>query len=162
MMLMRYVNVHFVLDKLVIDKEYTEWLAKQKTEMKEKGAETKRIVRDDNHLKVAKLAITLLEPVYVYRLLRLTDGKLGANLAKIYGYLLQIDEHFREPINGLDDRVRQKMHVLFMARWEYLYLHSPVMTAAYCLEPEFCRRQLSSDEMKETKAVLKQMATEEH
>eukprot|EP00967_Tisochrysis_lutea_P105016 scaffold159754_cov30-Tisochrysis_lutea.AAC.1 len=102
MMLMRYVNVHGVLDKLVIDKEYTEWLAKQKNEMREKGAEMKRIVRDDEHLNTARLAITLLEPVY--RLLRLTDGKLGANLAKVYAYLLQLDEHFREPIQGLNER----------------------------------------------------------
>eukprot|EP00967_Tisochrysis_lutea_P122104 scaffold201803_cov18-Tisochrysis_lutea.AAC.1 len=71
-------------------------------EMKEKGVEAKRIVRNDDHLNTAKLAIAVMEPVY--RLLRLTDGKLGANLAKVYGYLLQIDEHLRNTIPGLNNQ----------------------------------------------------------
>lgn len=36
------------------------------------------------------------------------------------------------------------------------------MTAAYCLELEFCRRKFSSDEMRQLKGCFKQMATVEH
>lgn len=61
-----------------------------------------------------------MEPIY--RLLRITDGKLGANLGKVYGYLLQIDLHLKQgDIHGLDATKRHKIHELFMARWEYLH-----------------------------------------
>mmetsp|Transcript_25487 Transcript_25487/g.77448 ORF Transcript_25487/g.77448 Transcript_25487/m.77448 type:complete len:198 (-) Transcript_25487:254-847(-) len=65
----------------------------------------------------------------VCRLLRLTDGKLGAHLGKVYAYLVQIDVHLREGvIPGLDATWEHKIHELFVAGWEYL--HAPVMTAA--------------------------------
>lgn len=54
----------------------------------------------------------------------------------------------------------KKIHAIFMARWTYF--HTPVMTAAYRLAPEFCRRTITDSEDKEIKAVFKKMATEEH
>lgn len=79
----------------------------------------------------------------------------------MYGYLLQLDVHFKSPIPGLDsDEIRHKIHELFMARWEYM--HVPAMTAAFRLDPEFARRKFSAKEQKEVKSVLKQMATREH
>jgi len=100
----------------------------------------------------------MLEPVL--RLLRMTDTKRGATLGKVYGYMLQLDAHFGVELDGLDESVRQKIHALFMARWEYF--HEPIMTAAYRFEPEFMRRKFSKSERDEVKVVLKQMATPEH
>jgi len=75
--------------------------------------------------------------------------------------MLQLDVHLRNPIRGLEcNIIRHKMHEIFMARWEYM--HRPVMTAAYRLDPEFARRKFSRTEQEEVKAVLKQMSTEEH
>mmetsp|Transcript_12446 Transcript_12446/g.35900 ORF Transcript_12446/g.35900 Transcript_12446/m.35900 type:complete len:173 (+) Transcript_12446:816-1334(+) len=75
--------------------------------------------------------------------------------------MLQIDTHLRTgTIPGLDAQKRHKVHELFMARWEYF--HVLVMTAAYCLEPEFCRRKFSSNEQKELRMCFRQMATREH
>jgi hypothetical protein len=105
------------------------------------------------------IGITIMEPVL--RLLRLTDGKTGATLSKVYGFLLQLDSHFSKAIPGLDsEEIRHKIHELFMARWAYM--HVPIMTAAYRLDPEFARRKFSRDEQADVKTVLKKMATTEH
>jgi hypothetical protein len=98
---------------------------------------------------------------HVLRLLRLTDGKTGATLSKVYGLLLQLDLHFKTAIPELDsEEILHKIHELFMARWEYM--HVPVMTAAFRFDPEFARRKFTRDEQAEVKGVLKQMATAEH
>lgn len=128
-------------------------------EKRAKAAECKRIIRSEEVADAITTGVAILEPVY--RLLRLTDGKLGANLGKVYGYLLQIDLHLKNSsIPSLSPPLRHKIHELFMASCEYL--HAPVMAAAYCLEPEFCRRKHSPDEIKQLKQCLKQMATPEH
>lgn len=159
MMLIRYKNVQDLLEQLVIDKSYVQWLEKQSREMKDNGAKIKDTIRNSDVKLTVDIGIAVMEPVL--RLLRLTDGKTGATLSKVYGYLLQLDEHFRNPIEGLDsDEIRHKIHELFMARWEYM--HVPAMTAAYRLDPEFARRKFSRDEQAEVKSVLKQMATTEH
>jgi len=158
LMLMRYKNVHFVLERLMIDPVYNQWVDGQSRDRRDKAQAVKRIIRSDDIMDTIKVAIQIMEPVY--RLLRLCDGKLGANLGKVYGYMLQIDTHLRTGIAALDARKRHKIHELLMARWEYF--HAPVMTAAYCLEPEYCRRKFSSQELKELKACLKQMATRDH
>eukprot|EP00967_Tisochrysis_lutea_P131654 scaffold229104_cov41-Tisochrysis_lutea.AAC.1 len=159
LMITRYKNVHFVLEQLVIDPVFSTWVQKLPSEQRGKAADCKRIIRSEELLGTITTGIAIMEPVY--RLLRLTDGKLGANLGKVYAYLLQIDQHFKQGVlPGVSASVRHKIHELFMARWEYL--HAPVMTAAYCLEPEFCRRRHSSRELQDLKQCLRQMATDEH
>eukprot|EP00967_Tisochrysis_lutea_P105050 scaffold159826_cov27-Tisochrysis_lutea.AAC.1 len=78
----------------------------------------------------------------------------------MYGYMLQLDYFYGHPIEGLDERIRRKIHSIYMARWEYV--HVDVMTAAYRFEPEFCRRDFSTDEEKQVRAVLRQMSNEDH
>jgi hypothetical protein len=118
----------------------------------------KRIIHDEDNTQTMKMCINVLEPAV--RLLRMTDTKLGATLGKVYGYMLQLDEHLREKIDGLDDNIRTKIHAMFMARWEYF--HVPAMTAAYRFEPEFCQPKFDPKEKLEVNKVLRQMATEEH
>ena len=60
----------------------------------------------------------------------------------------------------MPERMRKKLHAIFMARWEYF--HVPVMTAAFRFDPEFCRRDFDANEMRDLKQVLKQMATPAH
>lgn len=158
MMLIRFRNVHHILEKLVIDSTYVAWLGKQTPEVRERGAKAKTIIRDDDMTENVGVAIRVMEPVM--RLLRLTDGKAGATLSKVYAYLLQLDMYFRGNIEGLTSTEQHKIHELFMARWEYV--HVPAMTAAYRLDPEFCRRSFSADEKNEVKTVLRQMSTDDH
>eukprot|EP00967_Tisochrysis_lutea_P010922 scaffold12443_cov30-Tisochrysis_lutea.AAC.1 len=107
----------------------------------------KRIVRDEDTTEGVNITIKVLEPAL--RLLRVTDGKGGATLSKLYGYMLQLDELYGNPIEGLAEPIRKKLHNLFMARWEYF--HVPVMTAAYRFDPEFCKRDFSQQEEKEVR-----------
>jgi hypothetical protein len=159
LMITRYRNVLPVLERLAIDDVYSAWLAKQPRDVKEKGAAVKRIIRDEDNTETVKVCINVLEPAV--RLLRMTDTKLGATLGKVYGYMLQLDEHLREEIDGLEMRIRKKIHAMFMARWGE-YFHVPAMTAAYRFEPEYCRRDFDPFEKLEVNKVLKQMATNDH
>lgn len=81
----------------------------------------------------------------------------------MYACMLQLDEYFRNPIDELDAEVpdfRPRLHSIFMARWEYL--HVPLMTASYRLEPEFCRRKFSREEQADVRTIFSKLATPEH
>jgi hypothetical protein len=118
----------------------------------------KHTVRNDNLLTTIALCVKVLQPCLT--LLRLTDGKKGARLGTVYAHMLNLDVLYREPITGLADRVRKKIHAIFMARWQYF--HTPLMTAAYRFEPQYCRRDFSSTELAEVRQVLNTMSTEAH
>jgi hypothetical protein len=150
--------VHDLLDKLLVDSAYTQWVAKQKSADRAKAAEFKRIIRDDDLLENIALCLTVLEPCL--KVLRLTDGKKGATLSNVYAKMLDLDVFYREPIDGLDDGIREKIHKIFMARWAYF--HIPAMTAAYRLALEYTRREMDDDQDKEIEEVFKKMATSEH
>ncbi len=94
------------------------------------------------------------------RLLRITDGKTGATLSKVYHLMSNMAAEFQKPIEGLDEDVRDKMWELFMARWTYF--HEPVFTAAYFLDPEFIKGEGSVSEEKEFREVLAIMAEADH
>jgi len=79
--------------------------------------------------------------------LRLSDGKKRSSLGKVHRLLLDIDQGLRKPIVGVEEEQREGFRALFSARWRYF--HQPVMTAAYMLEPEYCRtdfRQVEAEE----------------
>ena len=96
----------------------------------------------------------------VMQLIRLTDGKKGTTLGKVYGYMLVLDKLYSKPIDGIPERMREKMHKIFMARWAYF--HTPLMTAAYILEPEYIRRTFSRDEKIELFRVMASFANDAH
>jgi hypothetical protein len=138
MMLIRYYNVVGILEKLVVDTDYLAWVGRQTRDVKNKAAEIKIIVRDEELVDAIAVCIKVLQPCML--LLRLTDGKTGATLGHVFARMLALDVFYRNPIDGLDDSIRKKLHKIFLARWEYF--HVPVMTAAYRFEPQFCRREL--------------------
>jgi len=115
------------------DPEYVAWHATQKQNTKEAGDAAKKIAFDDAHLKDVKLTIKVLEPALV--VLRLADGKKGASLGQLYGALLKLDHFYRNEIDGLDGSMREKIHNLFMLRWQYF--HNDIMTTAYRLTPQY-------------------------
>jgi hAT family C-terminal dimerisation region len=110
------------------------------------------------NFKNQELTIRVFEPVLT--IIRLMDNKHGATLSILYNLCLQVDVLLRNPIQGLDDDVREKMHRIFMGKWTYL--HENVHVASAVLHPEFIRRQYDDSEMSQFKYVLKQMATVEH
>ena len=63
---------------------------------------------------------------------------------KVYGYMAKHLNFLKEPIDGLDDDVRLKMHAIFKAWWDYF--HKPIFTCAYHFEPEFAHNELDLKE----------------
>ena len=109
-------------------------------------------------LRNQELTIRVLDPVY--KVLRIMDRRKGATLSDAYPLCLQIDALYSSPIEGLDEGLCEKMHDLYMAKWEYF--HEEVHNASYMVHKEFIRRDHSASEKEEFKRVIKKMATEEH
>ncbi len=93
----------------------------------------------------------MLSPVL--QVLRLTDGKSGATLGKVYHLMATLGSKYETPIAGLDDNVREKLSALFQARWTYF--HEPVFTAAFFLDPEFINGEGSAEEERDFRVALK-------
>ena len=66
----------------------------------------------------------------VVKLLRLTDGKTGATLGKVFGLCAEVAANFKKEIPGLSKEETKMIHQLFSARW--LYFHTNVFTV--CLQ----------------------------
>jgi hypothetical protein len=50
-----------------------------------------------------------------------------------------------------------QMHAVFLNRWAAF--HAPIMSAAFVMDKEFCRRDLSSEMRTDVYAVMKDFAT---
>ena len=79
------------------------------------------------------MTVRVLSPVL--KLLRLTDGKKGATLGKVYGLFAEVAANFKNESPGLSKEETKIIHTLFNARW--LYFHTNVFTAAMFLDSEF-------------------------
>jgi len=158
LMLERFLVLRPVLELLVANPGYKAWLAKQKTETKKEAEAIKRCVHSSEHWDAVAATLKFLLPVV--RVLRLTDGKTGATLSKVYNLMSQLSTMFEQEVEGFDDRVRQKIWQLFMARWTYF--HEPIFTAAYYLDPEFMKGRGSQQEEKDFRDVLKVVSAAEH
>ena len=90
------------------------------------------------------------------KLLRLTDGKTGATLGKVFGLCAEVAANFKKEIPGLSKEETEMIHQLFSARW--LYFHTNVFTAAMFLDSEFITDKHSPEEEGEFREVLSQIA----
>jgi hypothetical protein len=140
-MAIRYVLKYLTIQRMFTDPEYVAWHATQKQKTKEAGdAAAKKIAFDDAHMKDVKLTIKVLQPALLT--LRLADGKKGASLGQLYGDLLRLDHFYRNEIEGLDGSIREKVHKLFMLRWQYF--HNNIMTAAYRFTPQYMHQYITN------------------
>ena len=128
-MLQRYHCLRIVLESLVSNIEYKRWLGSQDVDKRKKGEEIRLTVQDVDHWEGVSRTVRVLTPVLT--VLRLTDGKTGATLGKVWGLCAELDALYRTQIDGLDKNIREKMHLLFRARW--LYFHTNAFTAAKIL-----------------------------
>ncbi len=85
--------------------------------------------------------------------MRLTDGKSGATLSKVYHLMAVLSTEYENEIEGMDETHRENMLALFMARWTYF--HEPVFTGSYFLDPEFIKGDGSLEEEQDFRTVLK-------
>ena len=63
---------------------------------------------------------------------------------------------YRNDIVGMDDETRERMHLLFTARWTYF--HTDVFTAAKMLDSEYIKDEHTLFERKEFRNVLLKIA----
>ena len=154
LMLQRYLLLQPVVEQLIVNPSYKLWLSKQKREIKESGAIAKETVQDEDHWDAVRLTVKVLTPVL--KLLRMTDGKTGATLGKIYHQMCEISGFFENPIEGLEEDCREQVWQLFNARWQYF--HEPIFTAAYYLDPEFISGEGSKEEEADFRRVLQEIS----
>jgi hypothetical protein len=154
LMLQRYEALQIVIKSLVASNLYITWLRGQDKEKKEKGKAITLIVQNDDHWNAVSLTVRVLNPVV--KLLRLTDGKTGATLGKVFGLCAEVAANFKKEIPGLSKEETEMIHQLFSARW--LYFHTNVFTAAMFLDSEFITDKHSPEEEGEFREVLSQMA----
>lgn len=158
LMLERYLHLRPVLELLVANPGYKAWLSKQTPETKKEAERVKTTTQSSDHWDAVEFTLKMLLPVL--RVLRLTDGKTGATLSKVYNLMSQLSTHFEKEIEGFDDSIRQKVWDLFMARWTYF--HEPIFTAAYFLDPEFMKGKGSRQEEADFRKVLTVISSAEH
>jgi len=72
--------------------------------------------------------------------LRYCDGMKGDTLPLVYNLLLELDTTYSKPMKGLDEKIRKKLHNVFMSRWSAF--HAPVHSAAFAMDRQFCRRDM--------------------
>ena len=142
------------MESLVAHVGYKLWLEKQDKDVKEKGEEIRITVQNSAHWVAVECAVRVLSPTL--KVLRLTDGKTGATLGKVHGLCVGPDALYRNDIVGMDDETRERMHLLFTARWEYF--HTGVFTAAKFLDSEYIEDEHTADEKDEFRDVVRKMA----
>jgi hypothetical protein len=154
LLLKRYHSLRIVMESLVAHVGYKLWLDKQDKDVKEKGEEIRITVQKSAHWVAVECAVRVLSPTL--KVLRLTDGKTGATLGKVHGLCVGLDALYRNDIVGMDDDTRERMHLLFTARWTYF--HTDVFTAAKMLDSEYIKDEHTLSERKEFRNVLLKIA----
>ena len=153
-MLQRYHSLRIVVESLVSNIEYKRWLGSQDADKRNKGEQIRLIVQKFEHWEGVWRAVRVLNPVLT--VLRLTDGKTGATLGKVWGLCAELDALYRTEIDGIDENIREMMHLLFRARW--LYFHTNAFTAAKILDSEYIKDDLTEEDEDEFREALKKIA----
>ena len=81
--------MRIVIEALVSNIQYKRWLHQQDHATKEKGQWVNLTVNEEEHWNDVSRAVRVLTPVL--KVLRLTDGKTGATLGKVYGLCAELD-----------------------------------------------------------------------
>jgi hypothetical protein len=71
----------------------------------------------------------------VLQALRVSDGMKGDTPEILYNMCLGLDKLYSEPIDGLDESIRKKVHALFMTQWNTF--HAPVNSACFLMNKAF-------------------------
>ena len=83
----------------------------------------------------------------------------GDTLAILYNMCLGRDKLYSEPIDGLDESIRKKVHALFMTRWNTF--HCPVHSVCFLMRKAFYHMEHDSAVKLELIQVIKDFCTVE-
>ncbi len=70
--------------------------------------------------------------------------------------MFQLDTHYSNPIEGLDETIHTKLHNVFMRRGSVF--HSPVHSAVFAMDRQFCRRDMDAGIKKDIWSVMEDFA----
>jgi len=114
------------------------WVERQKPQTQDKFRKVSAVVLSDtNFWKNLDMCSRIFEPAL--QALRVSDGMKGGTPAILYDLCLGLDKLYSEPMDGLPEPTRRKLHDLFMARWNAF--HAPVHSACFIMDKAFCRMQ---------------------
>ena len=91
--------------------------------------------------------------------LNVSDGMKGGTPVILYNMCLVLDKVYSEPIDGLDESIRKKVHVLFITRWNTF--HAPVHSAYFVMDKTFWLMEHDSVPKLELIQVIKDFCTVE-
>ncbi len=103
--------------------EMEAWVERQKPQTQDKFRKVSAVVLSDtNFWKNLDMCSRIFEPAL--QALCVNDGMKGGTPAILYDLCLGLDKLYSEPIDGLPEPTRRKLHALFITRWNTL--HAPV------------------------------------
>jgi hypothetical protein len=102
------------------------------------------VLSDTNFWKNLDMCSRIFEPAL--QALRVSDGMKGGTPSILCDLCLDLDKLYSEPIDGLPEPTRRKLHALFMARWNAF--HVPVHSACFIMDKAFCHME-HDDETKQ-------------
>ena len=119
----RLLVTRSIYRNLMVDTEIEAWLQRQKPDTQQKFNKVSNVIlAQADFWKNLDLCCQIFEPAL--QALRVSDGMKGGTPAILYNMCLGLDKLYSEPIDGLDESIRKKVHALFMARWNTF--HAPV------------------------------------
>jgi hypothetical protein len=154
----RLLTTRSIYRNLMVDTEMEAWLQRQKPDTQQKFNKVSNVIlAQADFWKNLDLCCQIFEPAL--QALRVSDGMKGGTPAILYNMCLGLDKLYSEPIDGLDESIRKKVHALFMARWNTF--HAPVHSACFLMDKAFCRMEHDSAAKLELIQVIKDFCTAE-
>ncbi len=131
----RLLNTKSIYRSLFVNTEMETWVERQKPQTQDKFRKVSVVVLSDtNFWKNLDMCSRIFEPVF--QTLRVNDDMKGGTPAILYDLCLVLDKLYSDPIDGLPEPTRRKLHALFMARWNVF--HAPVHSVCFIMHKAFC------------------------
>ena len=127
----RLLVTRSIYRNLMVDTEMEACLQRQKPDTQQKFNKVSNVILAQADLwKNLDLCCQIFEPAL--QALRVSDGMKGGTPAILYNMCLGLDKMYSEPIDGLDESIRKKVHALFMVWWNTF--HAPVHSACFLMD----------------------------
>ena len=116
----RLLSTKSIYRNLFVHPELEAWVERQKPQTQDKFKKVSAVVLSDtNFWKNLDMCSRIFEPAL--QALCVNDGMKGGTPAILYDLCLGLDKLYSEPIDGLPEPTRRKLHALFIARWNTLH-----------------------------------------
>ncbi len=119
----RLLTTKSIYRNLFVHPELEAWVERQKPQTQDKFRKVSVVVLSDtNFWKNLDMCSRIFEPAL--QALCVNDDMKGGTPAILYDLFLGLDKLYSEPIDGLPEPTRLKLHAFFITRWNTF--HAPV------------------------------------